>query len=215
MVSGVLKRAPQLLAPIAVLYSQRLAQFGAKPRGVFWRNAEGQQLRFDILSAVFDADADKGKISINDLGCGYGALFEYLKNQPAMRESRYHGYDISEDMVARAKADARDPRAEFIQSLVPTRNADYSVASGTYNMRMNVGDEEWSEYVMTSLTHLWSRSHKAMAFNMLSTYGGKRLSDLYYADPRPYFDFCMRNLSRNITLIHDYSLDEWTIFVRR
>ncbi len=215
MVCGVLKRAPELLAPIAVLYSHRLAQFGTKPRGVFWKNAEGQQLRFDILSGVFDSDADKGGVSLNDLGCGYGALFTHLKDQASMQDSRYYGYDISEDMITRAKEEIEDPRANFIHSLVPTRDADYSVASGTYNMRMDIGDEEWGEYVRASLTHLWSRSRKAMAFNMLSTYGGNRLSDLYYADPRPYFDFCMRNLSRNIILFHDYSLDEWTMFVRR
>jgi SAM-dependent methyltransferase len=215
MVSGVLKSAPELLAPIAAVYSQRLEQFGAKPRGVFWRNADGQRLRFDILSAIFDADADKGGVTLNDLGCGYGAYFDYLKDQPPMRDGRYYGYDISEDMVARAKHDVDDPRATFLLSPTPTRDADYSVASGTYNMRMNIDDEPWAEYVRASLTHLWSRSHKGMAFNMLSAYGGKRLSDLYYADPRPYFDFCMRKLSRNVVLIHDYSLDEWTLFVRR
>jgi len=34
------------------------------------------------------------------------------------------------------------------------------------------------------------------------------------ADPRPFFDFCMRELSPNVTLLHDYPLQEWTILVR-
>jgi len=69
--------------------------------------------------------------------------------------------------------------------------------------------------VQASLAHLWTVSRKGLAFNMLSIYGNKRIRDLYYADPRPFFDFCMRELSPNVTLLHDYPLQEWTILVRR
>ena len=73
MVSAVLKRASEILAPIAGIYSHRLGQYGAAPRGVFWKTEEGQRLRFDVLMGAFDAAAEKGGITINDLGCGYGA----------------------------------------------------------------------------------------------------------------------------------------------
>jgi len=38
--------------------------------------------------------------------------------------------------------------------------------------------------------------------------------DLYYADPRLYFDYCKRNFSRHVALLHDYGLWEFTVIVR-
>ena len=216
MVSKVLKRAPELLAPVAAAYTYRLQEYGTEARGVFWKTGEGQRLRFDVLMGVVDeADDDKGGTSVNDLGCGYGAFFEYLKDMPALRGGAYHGYDICEDMVETARRTIGDPRARFQQSLIATRRADYSFASGTFNMNLDVGVGTWEEYVRASLDHLWSMTRKGLAFNMLSIYGNKRIPDLYYADPRPFFDFCMRELSPNVTLLHDYPLQEWTLLVRR
>ena len=213
MLSGVLKRAPEMLAPVAVVYAQRLSQFGTRPRGVFWKTEEGQRLRFEVLLGAIDADAVG--VTVNDLGCGYGALFEFIGDLPAMRGGRYFGYDICEDMVETSRRTIVDGRVWFGQSMTASMDADYSFASGTYNMRIDADEDRWMEYVKASLVHLWSRTRRAMAFNMLSTYGAKRLADLYYADPGPYFDFCMQSLARNVTLLHDYPLPEWTIMVRR
>jgi len=38
---------------------------------------------------------------------------------------------------------------------------------------------------------------------------------LYYADPLFIFDYCKRNFSKKVALIHDYELYEFTILVRK
>ena len=215
MVAKILKRAATFLGPVAAAYTYRLQEYGTEARGVFWRTNEGQRLRFDVLMGIVDDADDVIGMTVNDLGCGYGAFFEYLAELPAMRGGRYHGYDICEDMVETSRRTIDDARATFEQSLIATRRADYSFASGTFNMNLDVGVGTWEQYVQASLAHLWQVSRKGMAFNMLSIYGNKRIRDLYYADPRPFFDFCMRELSPNVTLLHDYPLQEWTILVRR
>ncbi len=55
-----------------------------------------------------------------------------------------------------------------------------------------------------------------MAFNALTTYSDpeKQRSELYYADPLQLFDYCKRNLSRDVALLHDYELFDFTIVVR-
>ena len=82
-------------------------------------------------------------------------------------------------------------------------------------MRIDASDEDWRTLVQSSLRQLWSRTRKGLAFNMLSHYDRFRQADLYYGDPCVFFDFCVRSLSPNVTLLHDYPLKEWTIFVRR
>ncbi len=46
MVPAIVQRSPEFLAPIAVLYAQRLERFGARPPGVLWGIEDGQRLRF-------------------------------------------------------------------------------------------------------------------------------------------------------------------------
>lgn len=208
---SVLQEAPAILAPVAVAYGRRLGQWGARARGVFWRNEEGQRLRFGVLTRILEDEP--GPAAINDLGCGYGAFFDFLKDHPALRLGRFRGYDISEDMIEKAKERIRDPRATFIHSLVATEAADYSFASGTYNLCLETDVDPWVRYVKASLAHLWTKTRKAMAFNMLAGLNYRR-DGLYYADSKSYVAFC-RTLSPAVTLIDDYPLKEWTILVRR
>jgi hypothetical protein len=39
--------------------------------------------------------------------------------------------------------------------------------------------------------------------------------DLYYADPARLFDHCKTRFARNVTLLHDYGLYEFTMLVRK
>ncbi len=56
-----------------------------------------------------------------------------------------------------------------------------------------------------------------MAFNLLTSYSDKDMMrpDLYYGDPLFYFDYCKRNFSQNVALLHDYGLFEFTILVKK
>ena len=38
---------------------------------------------------------------------------------------------------------------------------------------------------------------------------------LYYADPCALFDYCKRNFSRNVALLHDYKIYDFTLIVRK
>lgn len=207
---------PGNLDQIAKTYSDRLARYGATANGVFWRNAEGQWLRFEKLIGVIDPCDSDGGITINDLGCGYGALFEVLWHRGFMQHSCYVGYDICRDMLHEARLRVTHPRAQFINSAVATMEADYSLVSGTFNMKLDADDKDWAHYVEASLIDLWSKTRKGLAFNMLSR--SRRLlrqGDLYYADWRRYEAFCLGALSPNVTVLRDYPLAEWTIYVHR
>ena len=94
---------------------------------------------------------------------------------------------------------------------------DYCVASGIFNVRLDNSDDDWFDYLSDTLRALDKFSLKGFAFNCLSSYSDedKRRDDLYYADPRDLFDHCKRRFSRNVTLLHDYGLYEFTILVRK
>jgi SAM-dependent methyltransferase len=200
------------LSDVAAYYSEKISTHGDKPQGVDWNGIESQNLRFAQLCRLFDSTRP---FSLNDLGCGYGAILDFLPDSP---EIQYRGFDISEAMVEAARRRHADKaHAEFMLSSVPDRNADYGIASGIFNVRLEHSDREWWDIFKRTLDILNATSVNGFAFNCLTSYSDahKMRDYLYYANPCDIFDHCKRNYSRNVALLHDYELYEFTILVRK
>ncbi len=203
-----------LLTDVASYYSEKLAEHGETPRGVDWNGEESQVLRFEQLCKIFLPNS--GEFSLIDLGCGYGALLDYLKMEH--QSFNYLGVDISIDMIRSAsKRHGGTLRARFITGGEPDKMADYGVASGIFNVRLGRTDAEWFDYLQATLDILDRTSSLGFAFNCLTSYSDedKKRDYLYYADPCRLFDLCKRRYSRQVALLHDYGLFEFTILVRK
>jgi len=203
-----------ILNEIASYYSSKLAQHGETPRGVDWNGSASQLLRFEQLCKIIQPTSF---FSLTDIGCGYGALLDFLTNQGMVFS--YTGLDISKDMIQSAQKKCRysSDEVRFLVANEPDRIADYSVASGIFNVRLDHSDSEWEEYVKATIGILDSSSYKGFAFNCLTSYSDteKMQNYLWYADPCYIFDLCKRHYSRNVALLHDYGLYEFTILVRK
>lgn len=202
-----------LLSEVAAYYSDKLAEYGESPRGVDWNGEEGQSLRFEQLCKIV---APHASVSINDLGCGYGALLDFIESQ--FSDVTYCGLDVSASMVDAARKRYAGRRGiRFACVGEPDEVADYGVASGIFNVRQGHADSEWRAYMERTLDCLDKTSRKGFSFNCLTAYSDtEKMRDyLYYADPGVWFDFCKRRYSRNVALLHDYGLFEFTILVRK
>ena len=202
-----------LLSEVAQYYTDKLTEHGVTPRGVDWNGIDSQTLRFRQLCEIIDT---AGHFSINDLGCGYGALYEFLAQKyPALS---YLGIDVSQSMIQAAEQRFQDDRrARFITANAPDAVADYGVASGIFNVRLNQSDTEWQTYIEDTLDVLHETSRAGFSFNCLTSYSDtdKMRETLYYADPCKLFDHCKRRYSRDVALLHDYGLYGFVILVRK
>jgi hypothetical protein len=108
------------------------------------------------------------------------------------------------------------PRVVFVANEDELEPAAYTVASGIFNVKLDVPSEDWREYVLDTLESLARLSTRGFAFNMLTSYSDadKMRADLYYGDPAYYFDHVKHRHSRNVALLHDYGLYEFTIIAR-
>lgn len=194
-------------------YDEKIRTHGPIARGVDWNSFESQQLRFVQLLKIVDKSIP---FTLNDFGCGYGALADYLEEK-AYR-FRYVGFDISPQMIAKAKdLHAGSSRIAFVNEERKLVAADYTLASGIFNVRLDTVESEWEEYILATLETINTLSSTGFAFNVLTKYSDAEFMrpDLYYADPLFYFDVCKQNFSRFVTLLHDYPLYEFTILVRK
>lgn len=199
-----------LLDNVDQYYSTKLALHGTTPAGVDWNGSDSQLLRFKILTKLIALE----KFSINDIGCGYGALLDYLISH--YHEFEYRGNDISRNMISVANSIYKSTEfASFEHSINPCRPANYCLASGIFNVKLNAPDKDWEEHTLKTLDMMHEASTHGFAFNCLTSYSDpeKKVDSLHYFDPLPLFDHCKRRYSRNISLLHDYNLYEFTILV--
>lgn len=194
-------------------FTEKLEQHGATHRGVDYNSSEAQELRFFQLSRVIDAAVE---YSLLDFGSGYGAMYDYLRRLG--HRLHYVGYDIAEAMVVKGRElHPGDPDCLFTGRIEEVPVLDYAVVSGTFNMKLDADHDAWTKIVVESLEQMNARARKGLAFNMLTRYSDadKMRPDLYYGDPCFFFDYCKRRFSRNVALLHDYDLYDFTILVRK
>lgn len=202
-----------LLAPIAQYYTDKLRSYGNDPRGVDWNGSEGQMLRFVQLCKVLDRDTS---FSLSDIGCGYGALLDFLNLHFSGFD--YTGVDISQAMVdAATQRFAGNENIRFVQGTQAPQSTDFAIASGIFNVKLGQSEDAWRAYIRATLDSMHGCTTKGFAFNCLTSYSDaeKMRPDLHYADPCELFDLCKRQFSRNVALLHDYGLYEFTILVRK
>ncbi len=201
---------PALRRSAADYYAAKLAEHGPTPRGVDWNGADSQHVRFRQLLRVIDDP----HATLGDYGCGYGALLPFARAEGFAGEFR--GYDAAPAMVAAATERNADPLARFGETVDVLTGCRFVVASGVFNVKQEAGEAEWEEYVFGVLDELHALAPGGFAFNALTSYSDadKMRPHLYYPDPLRLFDRCKRRYSRQVALLHDYGLWEFTIVVR-
>jgi hypothetical protein len=207
-----MRELSSILPSVEKYYSEKVAAFGSAPRGADWKSAESQTMRFDQLLRLIQSDKP---FTINDYGCGYGALVDYLDRHN--HQFDYRGFDISEKMISEAlRTYGHRADCAFFFEKSRLAPADFTIASGIFNVKLETPESEWLEYMHATLNEFTRLSRKGFAFNALTSYSDAEFMQphLYYANPLHLFDYCKKNFSRMVSLVHDYPLYEFTIFVR-
>jgi SAM-dependent methyltransferase len=202
-----------ILKQVQEYYSEKIITNGATPQGVDWNSVESQELRFNILSNVI---SEKANFSVLDYGCGFGSMYDYYKTK--FQNFQFMGFDISQEMITEAlKKNTNDTNSKWVTILSDDYKCDFAIASGIFNVKLNNTNGEWLKYILDTLQKLNNHSSKGFSFNVLTKYSDKEFMKdyLYYADPMYLFDYCKTHFSKNVAILHDYNLYEFTIIVRK
>lgn len=200
---------------IAGYYSARVRRYGPTPAGVDWPSERHQFTRFAQLLRICDGD---GPLSLDDIGCGYGALLAALDQLWPGRPVDYLGVDLSAAMIDHARRRwAGRPCTRFALGGRSPRRADYSVASGIFNVRIDEPLRLWERFVAETLQAMAASSRMGFAVNFLrplpaSLDDGSRA--LYRPPPARWARFCESDLGLRVQVLDGYGLRELTLLVR-
>ncbi len=206
-----------LYSGIADYYAERARRFGSTPLGVDWTCIASQQLRFVQLMKVCDFTVP---LSLNDVGCGYGALVGYLLKRHAEADIDYLGIDLAKTMQFRASQLWRaHPWASFTTADSIPRTADYCIASGVFNVKLQQSIRHWEHFVAVTLADMHHASRQGFAVNFMlensnSSYNNSREA-LYKSRPDKWIRHCEREFGSAVTLLEDYGQPEFTLLVQR
>jgi SAM-dependent methyltransferase len=204
----------KIIEEVNKYYTEKVLEHGPTPKGVDWNGEHSQQIRFKQLVSLINEEESYKNPSVLDFGCGFGSLLSYFKKNELNLD--YIGYDISQEMLKQAKIIFPND-GSWISSLPDNLNVDYVIASGLFNVKQEQSQIEWENYIFNTLDLINKISIKGFSFNILSTYSDVEFMKnyLYYASPELFFKHCKLNYSKQVAILHDYDLYEFTLIIRK
>jgi SAM-dependent methyltransferase len=194
-------------------YGEKVRRHGATALGADWRCEPTQQMRFVQLLKLC---AGSSACSLNDLGCGYGALLQFLARRRRLRELDYLGVDVSPEMIAAARAAHPRHAHRFVIGSQSPRVAHYSVASGIFNVRLDVPLVLWERFVQQTLSQLRETSRLGFAINFMTPVPATMDSppQLYRPPLERWPSYIEKELGFRVEPVQGYGLHEITLLAR-
>jgi hypothetical protein len=120
-------------------------------------------------------------------------------------------------MIAAARRlHAHEAGAAFAVGAASPRVADYSVASGVFNVQLRIPARTWRMHVKSTLEDLARSSRRGFAVNFIQPPrpGIEPLEGLYRARPATWANFCRETFGAEVEVVKGYGLREFTLLVR-
>lgn len=173
-----------------------------------WSSPEQQIKRFEQLTKILS----RGDYSLNDFGCGDGSLLRYLIEQEKA-PWKYRGFDLIQNNVDKTNSLALEmrPKINATVSSAITEPADFTIASGTFNVMLGNGRGAWETYVERALKNMSEKSVIGFGVNFLS----KSVFEpgLYVTNSDRWKEFCSR--FGKVEVIGHYLPDDFTLLVHK
>jgi hypothetical protein len=176
------------------LYREAFLKHGDTPHSVFWPRGR-QNERWETLTR------DLSKYTSGDLldyGCGLAHMRPWLDT--AFPRLTYFGADLVQEFVEACRE--KYPNTTFYQASDPIqipRMFDYTVASGTFNIRYAEERNHWS-IVRELIRHLWAKTNRSMALDFMHTMVDYRQTNAYHQDIKMLVEFLREEISSSVKL---------------
>ena len=200
---------------ISNIYNRRFEKYYNTPKGVFWNSKLSQDLRLNIILDKIISKLNNKKLSIADVGCGYGRLYEIIKERKLDHIIEYNGFDINQKLINFCKNKKEFRNVKFTVSFFPLKKTDYVIISGTYNLSPTSNMNLWENYIIENLKSNWKMVEKGMIFNCLIKERRKIHKKLYYTELSWIKKICEENFCNPEFIKHNLLKEDITVLLKK
>ena len=217
MFGKMLTKNYQLLErEIASTFSRRFKKFGPQPEASLWFSEGRQHARFSVIADIICERIQNRKVSICDIGCGYGGFLKFLQNKHNNIDFEYIGYDLADNLIEFCDSKMSSKNARFMQGSRPVELMDFSIMSGTYNYAPQTTVSDWRSYFRGELEHIFDKTKKCLILNlMISDLPRISKSGIFYEELNDFKVFCEERLGTVSTYDHVLLKNEKTFCITR
>lgn len=188
-------------------YRDRLLQYGPSIKALASGTEARRMIRFDILTEIGIGEGS----SILDVGCGLVDYYAHLSKKGI--NVQYTGIDIVPELITSARTEYPnlDIHVRDLQkNPFPESSYDYVVCSQVFNFRLAEGR---NDTLVRDMLRIMSRTARyGVAVDFLTSYVDFEQEHLYYYRPEELFSYA-KQLTRRVTLRHDYPLFEFCLYL--
>ena len=189
------------------IYDAAFKKHGDDIKSVLWNDQDKQYFRFSEL--IKNINLELKDKTILDLGCGSCGLYKYLSDLGY--KGKYTGYDINASLINLAKKKFPKINIKLIDIIEddPQEKFNYVLVSGVLNA--NAGQN--IAWVKKILIKSFDLTKEILSFNALSTHVNHIEKEMFYIDPSEILSFCIKNLSKRVSLYHHNLPFNYTVSV--
>ena len=200
---------------ISAIYNKRFQKYYNTPKGVFWNSSLSQDLRLNIILNKITKRLKYNTLSLADVGCGYGRLFEIIKERNLDKRINYYGFDINKEFVSFCSKNNKFEKVHFEVGTFPSKNVDFVIMSGTYNLTPTNNIDFWENYIITNLKSNWALADRGLIFNCLINEERRIKNKLYYTELSWIKKVCEDNFGKTEISRHSLLKDDITIIIEK
>ena len=200
-IMNALSRKTEFEKQIANVFNKRFLQLGAQPEASLWFCKTRQRKRFETIASLIFKRAKSQTLSISDIGCGYGAFYNFLMTYKSGVDLKYTGYDIASSPIEYCLDNYLSPSANFICGSSLKKPTDFTTMSGTFNLAPHTKISEWRKYYFNELSRIFQGTKSFMIFNItISSQARISPRGIFYENPNAIEEFCNSQLGNTTSL---------------
>src|ERR1051326_8221217 len=114
-------------------------------------------------------------------------------------------------MIRRAKRLHRGGSVAFVRAVASPRVADYSVASGIFNVKLRSSADRWEHFIRATLAGMRATSRRGFAVNFMASAapGMAAPAELYRTSPETWAAHCEGELGCSVEGLQEYGMREF------
>jgi SAM-dependent methyltransferase len=191
-------------------YTHNYSLYGHSQKAVGWGEKGRQELRFSILSSLWNFK----NASVLDIGAGFGDFYNFI-GKDNLKE--YHGFDIVPVLVEKGN-ELYGSNKNFKLSLgnfmeMPLeKKYDIVVISGLFNFKLTSGDNYY--FINDVLTKALSHCNIGVAANFITDRVDHHDEVIFNSSPEKIVEIALKH-TKNFILRNDYMPFEFSIFLNK